>query len=76
MRHFKVGSKVKVSTDNDNENYDSFRDKVLIVTHVSKDESDHKGYDSSVSPNYLYDLKTIDGEEVNCSLYDYELIPA
>ena len=76
MKHFKLGSKVKVSPDNDNDCYNDFRDKVLIVANVAKDESEHRGYDSSVSPNYLYDLETIEGESVNCSLYDYELIPA
>ena len=76
MKHYKIGSKVKVSPDNDNECYNDFRDKVLIVTHVAKNESEHQGYDSSVAPDYLYDFETIDGESVPCSLYDYELIPA
>lgn len=76
MEHFKLNQKVKVSPENDNENYDSFRDKILIITNVAKNEQDHPGYDNSVYPDYLYDLKTKDGEEVNCSLYDYELIKA
>jgi len=76
MRHFRVGSKVKVSPDNDNDCYNDFRGKVLIVTHVAKNTNDHPGYDESVSPEYLYDFKTKDGKEVPCSLYDYELIPA
>ena len=76
MRHFKLNQKVKVNPSNDNENYDSFKDEVLIITHVAKDKSGHLGYDESVSPQYLYDLKTKSGKQVNCSLYDYELIPA
>jgi len=74
MQHFKLNSKVRVNSDN--ENYDSFRDKILIVTYVAKNVNDHPGYDKSVSPDYLYDLKTIDGQPVPCSLYDYELMPA
>lgn len=74
MAHFKLGDRVKVNPSNDNENYNSFKDKILIVTHVARNEKEHPGYDSSVSPDYLYDLETIDGESVNCSLYDYELI--
>jgi len=76
MKHYKLGSKVKVSPDNDNDYYNDFRDKVLIVTNVAKNESEHRGYDSSVAPDYLYDFKTIDGQIVHCSLYDYELVPA
>ena len=76
MKHFKLNQRVRVSPENDNENYDSFRDEVLIITHVAKDGQDHPGYDSSISPEYLYDLKTASGKEVHCSLYDYELITA
>lgn len=76
MSHFKLNSKVKVSPYNDNDNYDSFRNEILIVTHVARNKTEHPGYDESVSPDYLYDLETLSGKEVNCSLYDYELIPA
>lgn len=76
MKHFKLGQRVRVSPENDNDNYDSFRNEVLIITHIAKDRSEHPGYDDSVSPDYLYDLKTESGEDVCCSLYDYELISA
>jgi hypothetical protein len=76
MKHFKLNQKVRVNPSNDNDNYDSFRNEVLIITHVAKDINDHPGYDDSVSPEYLYDLKTASGKDVHCSLYDYELIPA
>jgi hypothetical protein len=76
MKHFKLNQRVRVSPKNDNDNYASFRNEVLIITHVAKDINDHAGYDESVSPEYLYDLKTESGKDVNCSLYDYELIPA
>ena len=76
MKHFKINQKVRVSPNNDNDNYDSFRNEVLIITNVAKSKADHPGYDESVSPDYLYDLVTISGKVVNCSLYDYELIKA
>lgn len=76
MKHFKLNQRVRVSPENDNENYDSFRDKVIIITNVAKNVYEHPGYDESLSPQYLYDLKTISGKEVHFSLYDYELIPA
>ena len=67
---FSIGDKVKVSIDNDNENYDSFRNKVLII--VCKDKI-CSGYDWSLFPQYIYSFKYENG--VNCpfSLYDYEL---
>lgn len=68
---FKIGSKVKVSPENDNENYDSFRNKVLTVSNVATNEREHPGYDTGMNGQALYDF---DG--IPCSLYDYELIQA
>jgi len=76
MRHFKLNQRVKVAPDNDNDGYNKFRNKVLIITNVARNKNEHPFYDESVSPDYLYDLQTIDGKEVGCSLYDYELVPA
>jgi len=76
MKHFKLNQRVRVNPSNDNDNYDKFRNEVLIITHVAKNRSEHSGYDESVSPEYLYDLETESGEEIPCSLYDYELIEA
>jgi len=70
----KIGDKCKVEPHNDNECYDSFRDKVLIITHVARNKSEHPGYDDSVSPQKLYDFIAEDGTDVHCSLYDYEVI--
>jgi hypothetical protein len=66
----KIGQRVKVSRNNDNESYDSFRDKVLIVTHSS-----NKGeyYDSGMYPQKLMSFETEDGEEVPYSLYECEV---
>lgn len=75
MKAYKIGQKVKVSSENDNDNYDNFRNEVLIVTHVAKNGNEHPGYDSSVNEP-LYDLKTKDGMDIHCSLYHYELEPA
>ena len=73
MCNFKVDDRVKVNRDNDNEGYNEFRDKILIVTHVARNVEEHPGYDNGVYPECLYDLETEDGEEVLLSLYDYEL---
>ena len=67
---YKIGSRVMVSSENDNENYNSFRDKVLIVTHA---EVGGLGYDSSVYPQQLMCFETVDGDDVPFSLYEYEV---
>ena len=68
-----IGDKVKVSQDNDNENYNSFRDKILIITHVATSTEDHPGFDESIRGEALYDFKDEAGNDIHCSLYDYEL---
>lgn len=67
---YKVGQTVKVSSENDNDNYDSFRDKVLIITHA---EIGGMGYDIGMHPEQLMCFETEDGEEVPFSLYEYEV---
>ncbi len=76
MKHFKLNQKVKISNEINNDNYSEFVKKTLIITNVAKNKEDHRLYDDSVSPCYLYDLKTLDGEYVPFSLYDYELTTA
>lgn len=68
-----IGSKAMIKQSNDNENYDAYRGKVLIVTHVAKNTYQHPGYDSSMNGMALYDFKTEDGENVPFSLYEYEV---
>lgn len=65
---YKVGDRVRVSPDNDNDGYNSFRNKTLIITHVDT-EFDKEG-------GALYSFKTTDGKQVNSSLYDWELVRA
>jgi len=71
---FSTGSFVKINPENDNDNYDKYRGKCLVVTRVSKSVEDHPGYDTGVNEP-LYDLRTLDGKEVPFSLYEYELAP-
>lgn len=70
---WRIGTKVKVASDNDNENYDGFRNKVLKITHIAKNTQQHPGYDNVMEGMPLYDLETLDGQSVGCSLYEYEL---
>lgn len=68
-----IGDKVQVSPDNDNDNYDSFRNKILIITHIATSTEDHPGFDEGLNGESLYDFKDENGNEIPCSLYDYEL---
>ena len=71
---FEIGGIVRISEDNDNENYDDFRGKDLRIVSVAYDTSDHFGYDESMDGMALYDLEVADtGEDVPFSLYEYEV---
>jgi len=73
MNYFKIGDQVKVSEENDNENYDDFREKTLTIIHVATNTDEHPGYDNGLEGEPLYDFKDEDGNEIPCSLYFYEL---
>jgi hypothetical protein len=62
-----IGKKVKVISDNDC--YDSFRDKTLIITHAS---NSGRGYDDSCYPEMLCDFEDEQGNQIPCALYEYE----
>jgi hypothetical protein len=71
---YKIGEVVKVHSDNDNENYSSFRDRPLKIIHVATSTEQHPGYDDSMKGQGLYDfIDAVTGMEIGCSLYDYEL---
>ena len=68
---YKLNDRVLISSQN--ENYELFKDKVLIVTHIAIDESEHPGYDSSMEGEQLMDFVTEDGINLPFSLYEYEI---
>ncbi len=71
---YKIGQTVKVSTENDNEGYDSFRGRPLRITHIARSEDDHPGYDESMQGMALYDFVDAETEEdIPSSLYSYEI---
>lgn len=70
---YRIGDLVRVASDNDNDNYDEFRNKTLVITHIATSTKEHQGYDNSMDGMSLYDLETEDGEQIQCSLYEYEL---
>ena len=68
MSYFRAGSRVKIISDN--ENYVNYIDKTLVVTCV---EVGGLGYDDVMYPQKLMDLKTLEGEDLPFSLYEYEV---
>lgn len=67
---YKTGDKVKVSSTNDNDNYNDFKEDVLIITNA---EVGGIGYDMGVYPQQLLSFKKENGEEIPFSLYEYEV---
>ncbi len=68
---YKVGDRVKITSDNDA--YDKFKDKVLIVTDVYHNEDENPLYDMGVYPQLLMDFVTEDNNDVPYSLYEWEI---
>ena len=73
---FKKGQKVRINPYNDNENYNDFKNEILIITEVATSEKEHSYYDNSMKGSGLYSFITENNKEVPFSLYDYELIKA
>lgn len=71
----KVGKHAKIRKDNDNENYEKFRGKELVITNVAYNTTQHPGYDSGLEGQALCDFKVAEtDEDVPFSLYEYEFI--
>lgn len=73
MKHYKIGDIVKVARHNDNENYDKFRNKKLIITHKVTIKDNDPSFDKSLPEQALYSFEGINGENIPFSLYDYEI---
>lgn len=72
---FEIGDIVRIEPNNDNDNYDDFRDKDLKIVRIATSKEHHPGYDESMEGQGLYDLEVVgSGEDVPFSLYDYELV--
>lgn len=60
-----IGKRFKIVSDNDN--YDAYRDKILVCTHA---DNEGPGYDSALYPEMLCDFECEDGTEFPFALYD------
>ena len=71
---FNIGQSVMIAENNDNENYDDFRGKELVIYHKATNEKEHRGFDNSMEGQALYSFFLREtGEQVPFSCYDYEL---
>ena len=71
MTKLKIGSIVKVISDN--ENYRKFNKKLLEITNIAYNVQEHPGYDDSVYPQALCDfIEYKSRKQVHFSLYEYE----
>lgn len=61
-----IGDKIRL-TDNALDNYGKQYNKSYTITHIAKNEKEHRGYDTGVSPQLLVDTK-----ELRFSIYEYE----
>lgn len=74
MSHKRIGQIVTLS-EIALENYgENFRGVELVITGITKSVKDHPAYDTSMYPEWLYDLKyKQSGEDLPFAVYDYEL---
>ncbi len=69
---YKIGDRVRVVSDN--QYYDAFRDKLLVVVSIATNTEGHPAYDEGMNGMQLMDLKVADsGDLIPCSLYEYEI---
>ena len=71
--NYKVGDKVMIARDNDNDGYDKYRNKTMIITDAYYSEEDCFAYDNSMNGMGLFGLELLNGDSVDCMLYEYEI---
>ena len=72
---YKIGDRV-VLTESAKENYSDYAwvDDVLVVVDIATCIEEHPGYDCSMGGMQLMSFETVEGEDVCCSLYGYEVV--
>ena len=71
--NYKVGDKVMIARDNDNDGYDKYRNKTMIITDAYYSEEYCFAYDNSMNGMGLFRLELLNGDSVDCILYEYEI---
>ena len=71
--NYKVGDKVMIARDNDNDRYDKYRNKTMIITDAYYSEESCFAYDKSMNGMGLFRLELPNGDSVGSMLYEYEI---
>ena len=71
--NYKVGDKVMIAWNNDNDGYKEYRNKTMIITDVYYSEEYCLAYDKSMNGMGLFRLELPNGDSVGFMLYEYEI---
>lgn len=71
--NYKVGDKVTIAYNNDNDGYEEYRNKIMIITDAYYSEEDCFAYDNSMNGMGLFGLELLNGYNVEFLLYEYEI---
>ena len=71
--NYKVGDKVMIACNNDDDGYDEYRNKTMIITDAYYSEKDCFAYDNSMNGMGLFRLELPNGDSVGSMLYEYEI---
>ena len=71
--NYKVGDKVMISRNNDNDEYEEYRNKTMIITDAYYSEEHCFAYSYSMNGMGLFRLELPNGDGVGFMLYAYEL---
>ena len=71
--NYKVGDKVRIACNNDNDGYKGYRNKTMIITDAYYSEKYCFAYDKSMNGMGLFRLELPNGDRVGFMLYEYEI---
>ena len=71
--NYKVGDKVVIAWNNDNDAYKEYRNKTMIITDAYYSEEYCFAYDKSMNGMGLFRLESPNGNNVGFMLYEYEI---
>ena len=71
--NYKVGDKVMIACNNDNDRYEEYRNKTMTITDAYYSEEYCFAYDKSMNGMGLFRLELPNGDNVGFMLYEYEI---
>ena len=71
--NYKVGDKVRIAYNNDNDGYEEYRNKIMIITDAYYSDEYCFAYDKSMRGRGLFRLEFPNGDSVGFMLYEYEI---